>query len=75
MNGVMDAIDVAGPNAWETMVLGFADAFKQLPVAPDERRDLRGKALGGYFVYRVVCFGMKRGPLLLGDAWLLLSGA
>eukprot|EP00435_Cladocopium_sp_Y103_P039159 s1436_g10.t1 len=44
--------------------LDFRDAFKQLPVRDSEKRFLSGMAAGGYFVYHVVLFGVRTGPLV-----------
>lgn len=44
--------------------LDFRDAFKQLPVRDNEKRFLSGMAAGGYFVYHVVLFGVRTGPLV-----------
>ncbi len=57
---------------WETLVLDYADAFKQLVVDEAERRHLGGRALSGYFVYNVVLFGVRSGPLLWGRVAALL---
>jgi len=46
------------------MSLDFKDAFKQLPVRHSEKRYLSGHAVGGYFVYHVVLFGVRTGPLV-----------
>ena len=44
----------------------FADAFKQLKSHPEERRFLAGSALGGFFVYLTILFGIGSGPLVWG---------
>ena len=46
--------------------MDYADAFKQLKVSKRERKFLGGKACEGYFVYKVVCFGVMSGPLTWG---------
>ena len=46
----------------EAMVLDFADAFKQLTVAPQERKYICGRTSEGSFVYKTVAFGIKSGP-------------
>ena len=50
--------------------LDFIDAFKQLWVAPEERKHLSGCAtlegVVGFFVYLTVLFGVKSGPLVWG---------
>ena len=72
MHDVLDSIDACGPDGWETMILDFADAFKQLPVSKDQCRHPGGKALNGFFTYRVVCFGIKSGPPLWGRVAVLI---
>ena len=54
------------------MITDFAAAFKQLHVSESEQACLGGQSLGGYFVYKVVCFGIKSGPLLWGRVAALL---
>ena len=44
----------------------FKDAFKQLFVHADERRFLSGEALGGFFIYATILFGIGSGPLTWG---------
>ena len=63
---VLHAIQEAGHENWECVVLDYADAFKQLRVHEDERCYLGGRALNGWFVYACVLFGVKSGPLLWG---------
>ena len=48
MQDILDVIELAGPEGGECMILDFADAFRQLPVAENERRFLGGQALGGF---------------------------
>ena len=48
------------------MVLDFADAFKQLRVAPDEQTFLAGRWPQGWFRYMTVMFGIASGPLVWG---------
>ena len=54
----------------EVGTLDYIDAFKQLWVAPEERRHLSGQAtlegVVGFFVYLTVLFGVKSGPLVWG---------
>ena len=57
------------------MSLDFKDAFKQLPVRHSEKRFLAGQALGGFFVYHVVLFGIKTGPLVWARIAALVSRA
>ena len=52
-----------GTKEVEYMTTDFRDAFKQLRVNPQERRYLGGEGLLGFFVYLVVLFGVKSGPL------------
>ena len=56
----------------EFLVLDFKDAFKMLAVHADERRFLAGRAMGGFFCYKSVLFGVGSGPLVWGRvaAWL-----
>ena len=55
------------------MVLDFADAFKHLKVAIEERRFLGGwTAKFGWFVYCVLFFGIVSGPLLWGRVAALI---
>ena len=61
-----------GPDDWEGVVLDLADAFKQLTVAPEERRHIGGRALGGVICYSMVTFGIKSGPLVWGRVAALL---
>ena len=44
----------------------FKDAFKQMRAGELERKYLCGKALGGWFFYKTVLFGLGSGPLLWG---------
>ena len=44
--------------------LDFSDAFKQIPVKHEEKRFLSGQAMGGYFYFHKVLFGIKTGPLV-----------
>ncbi len=56
----------AGAADWDELVLDFRDAFKQLKVDEAEQKYLGGSALGGYFVYQVLLFGIRSGPLIWG---------
>ena len=53
--------------------LDFKDAFKQLPVRDSEKRFLSGMAGGGFFVYQVVLFGVRTGPLVWARMAALIS--
>ena len=53
-----------GAAAVDYMTADFKDAFKQLKVNEKEQRYLGGEGLRGFFVYVVVLFGIKSGPLL-----------
>lgn len=55
------------------MSADFADAFKQLPAMHREKRYLSGKALGGFFVYHKILFGVRTGPLVWGRVAALIS--
>jgi len=46
------------------LVADFSDAFKMLRTHPRERRFLAGRALGTYFVFCTVLFGVGTGPLV-----------
>lgn len=46
------------------MSLDYKDAFKQMPVRRNEKRCLSGQAMGGYFIYHAVLFGVRTGPLV-----------
>ena len=64
---------MTGGEAVEYLVLDFKDAFKMLHVHPAERKYLAGQAMGGYFVYRTVLFGVGSGPLVWGRvAWWMM---
>ena len=68
----LDLMEATGEPECEYFGLDFADAFKQLEVDPQEQRFLGGEALGGFFVYQVLLFGIKSGPLLWGRVAALL---
>ena len=55
--------------------LDFKDAFKQLPVRHNEKRYLSGMAAGGFFVYHVVLFGIRTGPLVWARMAALVARA
>ena len=55
------------------MSLDFSDAFKHLAVRENEYRYLSGRALGGFFVYKTVLFGIKTGPLVWGRMAALIA--
>ena len=59
----------------EFLTLDFQDAFKQLHVVASERRFLAGAAMGGFFSYRTVLFGVGSGPLVWCRvaAWVMRS--
>ena len=42
------------------------NAIKQMRAGEPERKYLCGKALGGWFCYKTVLFGLGSGPLLWG---------
>ena len=46
------------------LVADFSDAFKMLRTHLRERRFLAGRALGTYFVFCTVLFGVGTGPLV-----------
>ncbi len=66
VDDILALLEYSNDGTWDQMVLDFRDAFKQLPVHPSEQRFLGGAALGGYFIYKVVLFGIKSGPLVWG---------
>ena len=69
-------LEVAAPHEQiEFMTLDFSDAFKQLPVLHNEKKYLSGQALGGFFVYHKVLFGIKTGPLVWGRVAALVARA
>ena len=68
----LDLMELHGTPEVEYFVLDFKDAFKQLTIAPVERKYLGGEALGGFFVYTVLVFGIKSGPLIWGRVAALL---
>lgn len=55
------------------MSLDFSDAFKHLTVRENEYKYLSGSALGGFFVYKTVLFGIKTGPLVWGRMAALIA--
>ena len=69
---MLDHIDSAGAEAWESTVLDFKDAFKQIRVHEDEHKHLAGSALGGLFHFKRILFGVKSGLLLWGRVAALL---
>ena len=74
-DAITDALELVqevGPDRWEGVVLDFADAFKQLVVAREERRHLGGRALNGVICYHRVPFGIRSGPLVWGRTAALL---
>ena len=55
-----------------TFVLGYKDAFKQIQVHAAEHKYLAGSAMGGFFHYLCIVFGIKSGPLVWGRVAALL---
>ena len=53
------------------LVADFSDVFKMLRTHPRERRFLAGRALGTYFVFCTVFFGVGTGPL----AWCRVAAS
>ena len=66
VENILRLVKEHGPSGWEAVVLDFSDAFKQIGVDPREHKHLAGKALGDYFHYITIMFGVKLGPLLWG---------
>ena len=67
IEGVMELLERKNNHEGvEFLTLGFRDAFKQLHVVPSERRFSTGAAMGGFFSYRTVLFGVGSGPLVWG---------
>ena len=67
IEGVMELLERKNNHEGaEFLTLDFRDAFKQLHVVPSERRFLTGAAMGGFFSYRTVLFGVGSGPLVWG---------
>ena len=64
VEAAMSLMKKTGSTEIEYMTTDFRDAFKQLRVHPHEQRYLGGEGLKGFFVYMVVLFGNKSGPLL-----------
>ena len=59
---ILELIEKVEGNDWEIMGLDFSDAFKQIKVAPEERKYLTGKALDGFYKYLTIMFGVKSAP-------------
>ena len=76
IEGVMELLEHKNNNEGvEFLTLDFWDAFKQLHVVASERRFLAGAAMGGFFSYRTVLFGVGSGPLVWCRvaAWVMRS--
>ena len=76
IEGVMELLERKNNNEGvEFLTLDFRDAFKQLHVVASERRFLAGAAMGGFFSYRTVLFGVGSGPLVWCRvaAWVMRS--
>ena len=50
----------------EFMIADFSDAFYTLEVHPDERGYIVVKGSKGFFLLKVICFGLACGPVLWG---------
>jgi hypothetical protein len=50
----------------QMLATDFKDAFKQIKTDPKEQRYLSGQALGGWFYYTRMFFGVGSGPLVWG---------
>ena len=72
VSDAFDLMELHGSSEVEFFVLDFKDAFKQLTIAPVAGHFLGGEALGGFFVYTVLVFGIKSGPLIWGRVAALL---
>ena len=71
---VLDLLERRQPNEVIALLfLNFSDAFKQIPVKHEEKRFLSGQAMGGYFYFHRVLFGVKTGPLVWCRLTALLS--
>lgn len=76
LEDVLRLLEVKDPGEQVSfMSLDFSDAFKHLHVRPNERRFLAGSALGGWFVYKTVLFGIRTGPLVWGRTAALVARA
>ena len=76
VQGVMVLLEnKANHEGIEFLTLDFRDAFKQLHVVASERPYLAGAAMGGFFSYRTVLFGVGSGPLVWCRvaAWVMRS--
>lgn len=77
MEDALHLLETRAPNERVMfMSFDFSDAFKHLThltVRENEYRYLSGRALGGYFVYRTVLFGIKTGPLVWGRMAALIA--
>ena len=76
VQGVMVLLESkANHEGIEFLTLDFRDAFKQLHVVASERPYLAGAAMGGFFSYRTVLFGVGSGPLVWCRvaAWVMRS--
>ena len=61
---ILGMVDQCGAQSWEMFVLDFKDAFKQIHVHASEQKHLAGQAMGKYFHYLNIVFGIKSGPLV-----------
>ena len=57
-----------GDDKCDFLITDFESAFQQMGVNPSEWKHLGGEALNGYFLYKVLLFGIKSGPLVWGRA-------
>ena len=76
IQGVMEFVKgKANEEGIDFLSLDFRDAFKQLHVVKSERPYLAGVAMGGFFSYRTVLFGVGSGPLVWCRvaAWVMRS--
>ena len=76
VGGIMELLEDKDNNEGvEFLTLDFRDAFKQLHVVASERPFLAGAAMGGFFSYRTVLFGVGSGPLVWCRvaAWVMRS--
>ncbi len=72
-DGLAVTSQVKDKSEYDHLCIDFSDAFKQLLLDEREWRHVGGAALGGFFFYIVLLFGIRSGPLVWGRvaAWLM----
>jgi hypothetical protein len=61
LNDILELLEAFPGMEIEMEAADFKDAFKQMRAGEPERKYLCGKALGGWFSYKTVLFGLERG--------------